>query len=258
MDNFSKNYLARLEPFGTNNGQAFTSNTDYFTESVFKDSPTYRLMGVKGTENTDIKTIDGRAISVERMGSLREVLFKPQSKGLGLGTYLTFDESTWLVFDVFSSQKVLVERCNRLLKWYDKNGVTHEIECIASAADLGSKSKQSRNEIEWNKFDVRLPLGQLFVFVELTKETSEIGLNDRFIFGKKVYEVTGTDDTSSVNRDGYGLLQLTIKLTTIRDEDDFENRIAHNFYKDTYTPAPSEVEFVEPKKEDRDEGGLIW
>lgn len=255
MSNHIDKYKARLNPFGTNIGQAFTSNTTNFMENAFTESPTYRRMGVSGTEYPDLLEIDGRAIEVERMGSLREVLFRPLSDGLNIGTYLTFDNETWLIFDRFGKSKALVAQCNRKLRWRDSKDILHEVECIASASDLGSKSKQSKNEIEWNKFDVRLPLGQLFVFVELTEQTSKIGLNDRFIFGRKVFEVTGLDDTTTVNRNGHGLLQLTIKVTTIREEDDFENGIAQNFYKEAVTPIVEESPVDEPIE---DEGGMIW
>lgn len=260
MKDYMDDYIEKLEPYGLDIGDGFTSNTDVFMESTFTASPTYRLMKVKGTEYEHIDTIDGRTIEVERMGSLREVLFRPLTEALNVGAYLEFDDDTWLIFDKFGKNKVSVARCNRTLKWYDKDGVFQEIDCIASASDLGSKSKQSRNEIEWNKFDVRLALGQLFVFVELTEETGMIGLNDRFVFGKKAYEVTGLDDTSAVNKNGHGLLQLTIKITTIREEDDFENGIANNVYKDSVVTIPSETEFIEPpKNNDEDEGGgLIW
>lgn len=249
MADYIDKYRRKItETNGKDMGEAYAKNTTYLMESTFHASPTYRVMKVGGTEYLDVDTIDGRVIEVERMGSLREVLFRPLSEGVNIGAYLEFDGDTWLAFDRFGQNKVLVERCNRSLKWYDRNNVYHEIDCIASATDLGSKSKQSKNELEWNKYDVRMPLGQLFVFVELTSETKLIGLNDRFIFGENVYEVTGRDDTTAVNRNGHGVLQLTIKLVPTRDGDDFENQIAENKY---ITTAPVE----EPVE---DEGGSIW
>lgn len=258
MSQHIEKYRARLTPFGENIGQAFQSNTDNFMETAFADSPTYRRMGVRGRQYPDITEIDGRVIEVERMGSLREILFRPSSEGLDVGTYVKFDDDIWIIFDRYGKSKALASKTNRKLKWKDKNNVYQEMECVASASDLGSKAKQSKNEIEWNKFDVRLPLGQLFVFVELTEETNQIGLNDRFLFGRKAYEVTGIDDTSTVNRDGFGLLQLTIKVTTIREEDDFENGIAQNFYKDEVVPVPVEAPTEQPIEEDTSEGGMIW
>jgi len=162
---------------GINEGDAYNNNTIAFIEATFHASPTFRLLGVKSTEKPTILEMDARVVEVERMGTLREVLFRPTSEGLNVGTYVIFDNETWLIFDRFGQNKALAEQCNRTLKWIDKNGIEQEIDCIASAMDLGSKAKQSRNEIEWNKFDVRLPLGQLFVFVELRDETKAIKLN---------------------------------------------------------------------------------
>lgn len=239
----------KLKRSGENVGDAYNNNTIAFIESTFEASPTYRVMGVSSTEKPDITEMDARVVEVERMGTLREILFRPTSEGLNVGAYVTFDNETWLIFDKFGQNKALAEACNRTLKWRDKDGEIHEIDCIASAMDLGSKAKQSRNEIEWNKFDVRLALGQLFVFVELTDVTKTIGLNQRFIFGSKVYEVVGIDDTTAVSRYDYGVLQLTVKVTTIRDEDNFDERIAFNVYEDVVT---------EPVQDETGEGGRIW
>lgn len=245
-------YRNRLNRNGKNVGDAYNNNTIALIESTFHASPTFRLMGVKSTEKPDVTEMDARVVEVERMGTLREVLFRPTSEGLNVGAYVTFDNETWLIFDKFGQNKALVEQCNRTLNWIDKDGIAHEIDCISSAMDLGSKAKQSRNEIEWNKFDVRLPLGQLFVFVELRDETKSIKLNQRFIFGSRVYEVTGMDDTTSVSKNGFGILQLTVKVTTIRDGDNFTTRFAENSYDDTSVTEPIEGD------NDTGEGGVIW
>lgn len=253
-------YKNRLNRNGADLGEAYANNTIAFIESTFHASPTFRVMGVKSFEKPDISEMDARVVEVERMGTLREVLLRPTSEGLNIGTYVTFDKHTWLIFDKFGENKLLVEQCNRKLKWYDKNGVLHSLDCIASSQDLGSKAKQSKNEIEWNKYDVRLPLGQLFVFVEFRPETDNIGLGQRFIFGGKVYEVTGIDDTTTVREVGddiYGVLQLTVKVTTIKEEDDFENRIAYNIYDDASTANPTE-DVIEEGGIGQGNGGLIW
>ena len=235
-------------------GRAFENNTNAFMNANFKASPTYRLMKVSGTEYGHIDTIEARVIEVERLGSLREVLFKPRSEGLNVGAYVEFDGDTWLVIDQFGSNKVLVQRCNRPLKWRSKNGEIVEQDAIASATDLGSKSKQSKDELEWNKYDVRLPLGQLFIFTELTDATKEIKLNHRFIFGSKVYEVTGIDDTTTVSRDGYGVVQFTVKIDIIRNGDDFENQIAEN----DYSTDMGYPDMVDEDDDGIDDGGAIW
>lgn len=229
-------YRRRLNRSGKDVGEVYKNNTIAFIEATFHKSPTFRVLEVISTEFPDIKKMDSRVVEVERMGSLREVIFKP-NESLGIGTYVKFDGDTWLLFDKYggtgsTSIKMLAQKCNRSLKWKDESGNIREIECVAGATDLGSKAKQSKNDIYWNKYDVRLPIGQLFVFVELNDTTKHIRLNQRFIFGGSVYEVSGIDDTTGVSRNGFGLMQFTIKLATKRTEDDFENGIAYNNYKE--------------------------
>lgn len=249
-------YRRRVARNGDNIGKAYASNTIAFKEATFHASPTFRVLEVKSSEFPNVKQMDARVVEVERMGTLREVLFRP-FQGLNIGTYVKFDGDTWLAFDKWGNsedQKLMVQKCNRTIKWKDRVGVIHEIECIASATPLGSKANQSKMDIEYNQYDVRLPTGQLYAFFEANAETRRIKINQRFIFGSNVYEVFGVDDTTTVDNNGFGIIQLTLKLSTKQDKDDFENRIAYNIYSDCSTETPNEI----PVGEEEDNGGRIW
>jgi hypothetical protein len=65
---------------GINEGDAYNNNTIAFIEATFHASPTFRLLGVKSTEKPTISEMDARVVEVERMGTLREVLFRPTAK----------------------------------------------------------------------------------------------------------------------------------------------------------------------------------
>lgn len=260
MSDYIDKYKKRMNRNGSDLGQAYNNNTISFIESTFHASPTFRKLSVKSFEKPHIKEMDARIVEMERMGTLREVLLRPSSEGLNEGTYIGFDNHTWLIFDKYGANKVIVSQCNRKLKWYDKQGVLHSLDCIASSQDLGSKAKQSKNEIEFNKFDVKLPTGQLFVFVELRPDTELIDLGYRFVFGRKVYEVIGIDDTTTVRESDtgtYGILQLTVKVTTIREEDDIEEKIAQNIHDDSSVVVPEEKIVTEGEITQGD-GGRIW
>lgn len=251
-------YRRRLNRNGNNIGEAYTNNTIAFIESTFHASPTFRVLEVNSAEFPEILEMDARVVEVERMGSLREVIFRPH-QGLNIGAYVKFDKESWLIVDKWGSEeslslKALVQRCNRTIRWKDKNGLLLESDCIASATPIGSKSNQGRNDIEWNKYDVRLPIGQLFVFVEKNNLTSQIKMNQRFIFGSNVYEVFGIDDNTLVDKNGFGIIQLTIKITTKQDGDDFVNRIALNKYAEDGTSTAT----ITTEKEDENKGGMIW
>lgn len=267
MSNHIDKYRRRLGRSGNDVGEVYNNNTIAFIESTFHSSPTFRRMTVNSFQFPEIKEIDARIVEVERMGSLREAILRP-SHYLDVGAYVNFDGEDYLVYDRHggtgaTNMKLTLARCNRTLKWVNSNGELREVFCVASATDLGSKAKQSKNEIEWNKYDVRLPIGQLFIFVEINDNTKNINLNNRFIFGRNVYEVTGIDDITGINSDGYGIIQLTIKITPKNGKDDFINGIAFNEYKEKV----EEEEVVEgfgimsttnTDTETGDKGGRLW
>lgn len=259
MANHHDKYKRRLHRNGKDVGEVYNNNTVAFINATFHASPTFRVLEVDSLQHPTIKEIDARITEIERMGTLREVNFRP-NEGLDMGAYVKFDEDTWIVYDKYggvgsTSIKVLVAKCNRTIKWIDADNITHEFNCISSATDLGSKAKQSKNEIEWNKYDVRLPLGQLFVFVTLNKATDKINLNQRFIFGRNVYEVTGIDDVTAVNKEGFGVIQLTVKITTVREQDDFTTNIAQNLYG---IDVPTTTMGIQTLKTEEDQGGKLW
>lgn len=250
-------YKNRLGRNGNNNGDVFMQNTISFIESTFADSPTYRLVQVDSSQFTDIKQMDVRVEFVETMGTLKDLLFKPY-EGLNIGTYVNFDNDTWLLFDQWGDRnqykyRARVTKCNRQLKWIDKDGVTQSIWCNASQTPLGAKSRQDRDNINYNTFDVDMPSGRLYVFAEKNTLTETVHMNQRFVFGNRVYEVVGVDDMTYVDKDGYGVMQFQFALTTIRDGDDFTNGIALNEYDTTIQP---EQKIVDPNNQGN--GGRIW
>lgn len=253
MSNFISRHRNKLLRHGYDVGNVYKNNTEYFVSENFSSSPTFKNALLSSRKYPNKTNIHIRSIGVERLGSLREVLFLPD-ESVELGAYLNFDEADWIVFDEYGtgiSPKVMVAKCNRVLKWLDKNGVSHNQLCVASSTDLGSKSKQGKSEIEWNKYDIKLPRNQLFIFTPLNDNTKEIKLNTRFIIGSRVYEVVGVDDTTSVSIDGFGIIQLTIRLTTTRENDDFDNGVAENLYgKD------DENNFIE--NDMNDGGDRLW
>lgn len=252
MSNYLNNYTKRLGASGNSIHESIMTNTHHYIQSKFKDSPTYRRAEFYHNKlNEEIRgQIDTRVLEIRRMGNIRNLLLRP-TESLDIGNILIFENAEWIVFDKYGSEtdsfKLTVGRINDKIKWKDADEVIHSVPCISGTSYLGSKSRQNRFDIEYNTYDVRLPTGQLYIFSELNKTTATLELNQRLIFGNKVYEITGIDNVTMVESDGYGVVQYTVKITTAREEDDFENEIAYNQYK------------VEDKtKEEEDGGGNSW
>lgn len=261
----------RLEAKGDNEGDSLKNSAFHFADKEFHSSPSYRRAKVTSTQFSEIEEIDIRVMSVERMGDIREVLFRPY-EGLDIGSYLEFDGETWLIYDRFGSRdsgkvKAMVERCTEELRW--RETPTSPVKthlCVASATQLGSKANQGKNLLEWNKFDVRLPLGQIFVFVESNEDTRNLKLSQRFILGSNAYEITGIDDVTSTGKQGYGFIQITMSVTIKRELDDLVNKVAHNTF-DTLEEQTDDTDSqtdgnrtasTEEEPDNDDGGGRLW
>lgn len=259
---FFDNYRKRVSHYGENTGDALNNNTITYVDTNFKNAPTYRLAKVY-KHGEVVRDLDIRVIEVERLGNLREIILRPNDD-LDSGTCIEFDDEYWLMYDKYGttgsiSIKMLAVKCNNTLKWKMSNGEIFEINCVASSTDIGSKAKQNKNEIIWNSYDVTLPAGQLFVSVEANEYTRTITLNDRFVFGRNAYQVTGIDDVTSIDKNGYGIIQFTIMVDTIRENDDIENRIAENIYKEDSKEQKDTWSLDEEEdKEEIDKGDLLW
>lgn len=259
MSDYFEKYKNRLRRYGDNIGESLTSNTTAFINATFNNSPTYRQAEAYAYDK-EMRLIDVRVIEVERLGTLREIILKPNDD-LDIGNILKFDGESWLLYDKYggtggsASVKMMAIKCNNVIKWKRKDGKVASYDCVASASDIGSKAKQSKNEIEWNKYDVTLPSGQLFVSCELNEDTKTIELNDRFIFGRNVYEVTGIDDVTSVDqKKNYGVVQFTIKIDIKRATDDFVNGIAEN----TYLRETDDNDDIIDDGNEGESGGELW
>ena len=228
-------YNKRIMRDGDNVGDALRENTHNFKNKKFKDSTTYRLSKVytnMGTDEESFDEVDIRVIEIDRQGALRNILFRPKEERK-VGNIIEFDDTLWLAYDIYGSTvddiKLRVSKVNDIMKWKDKSGKIHEIPCITSTSYLGSGSKSNDTGLTYNIFDVRLPIGKIFMFVELNKLTTEVELGQRFICGKKVYKVQHVDDISIVDSNYYGVLQITLALDLeYNEKDDFINGIAFN------------------------------
>ena len=249
-------YSERVNSHATNIRGRYERDTKNFILDNFDDSPTYREIEVHKYEES-IGTYGVRVNMIERMGNIRSILLKPD-EDLNIGNMTMFEDRTWLIFDKFGHKengvKLTAMRTNYNLQWIDRDGVLNAKRCYASSSDIGSKSKQSRANIEYNKYDVRLPFGQLYIFIETTDATEKIDLNQRFIINNIAYEVIGVDNTTHVEDHRivdeetgkeefpkYGIIQYTVKRVTKHPKDDFELGIAYNDYLekdiDDYLPS---------------------
>lgn len=229
---------------------AYIDNTANYVNTTFNNSPSHKKVRVfiKGEEPREE---DAHILDIGRMGNIRECIFRP-FVDIPLGTYLEFSDIKWLSFDRYDNHitpKHTVAQCNRKLK-FKKYGKVYEVDVFATATDIGSKSKQSRNEVDWNKYDVRMPIGQMFLYMQTNEISELIQIDDRFIVSGRAWKVSGFDNVTLTDREGVGVTFITLKNELLREGDDLENGIASSGIMDN--------EGNDLKEDEVEEGELLW
>lgn len=263
MPSVFEDYTARVTSRGSTTRDRYENDTENFVNANFSDAPTYRVIDVYA-EYESLGKFEVRVNMIERMGNIRNILLRPNFN-LNVGNMAKFEDRTWIFYDKYghidSGIKLTAMRTNHALQWKDADNICHMVRCYASSSDIGSKSKQNRATIEYNKYDVKLPYGQLYVFIESNKDTRNIDLNHRFLINDIPYEVIGVDNTTQIE-DGYGVIQFTVKRTTLHFNDDLELGIAYNSYNSSEqnivtVSERKALEEVNVEHEKRG-GGMIW
>lgn len=217
MANFDK-YRRKVELNGGSISESYEASTVSAINNSFADSPNYYVVQIDG-EDTEVRFTHNDSDS--NKGTL---LFRPYTQK-PIGAIVDYDGFKWLVFEFFDKKIMtssIIQRCNTVLKWKDKDSIVHELTCFASTM------KYIRFGIMPNRYDVDLMDGGLFVFVQNNAEAKQIKPSQRFILGSQVYEIVGIDDLSFRDKNGGGMIQFTTKLSTLNSKDDFVNQIADN------------------------------
>jgi hypothetical protein len=213
---FFDDYQKRMQATGTNEADAYEKATANIIEGRFKNSPSYKLAKINGID-TDIRFISGRDYKNATMH------LRPNTT-TNVGDMITIGAETWMVFDFINREtfpQADIQLCNEVIRWKDRDASIREYKTVAAA------SRYIKYDIRQNRYDVELLQGGMFIYVVQDAITSTIRASQRFIFGKQVYEISGIDDLTFVNK-GVGLLQFTTRLSTIKNADDFVNKIADN------------------------------
>lgn len=214
---FSDNYRRRVATYGNNESEAIQNSTFETVNNSFTNAPNYRVVQVDG-QDFDVRILDGKTDGDKKL------LLRPQSK-IPVGSYVEYDNKFWLVFDLngeLFSPKATIESCNEIMKWKDASGVIHEYNTLATA------TRNTKFDIVSDKMQVEMLQAGIYAYIPYNEFTKTIRASMRFIFGNSVYEITGVDDLTMVDVNRVGLMQLSCRVTTSTEGDDFTTRIANN------------------------------
>lgn len=144
------------------------------------------------------------------------------STPVSCGEFLVISE----IEDLQSYKKSLVMTINNMLKFYDSEGILHQIPCVIYS--------DSYYDLESNKY-IEIQKNQLTVLCQLNEESSLIKWSDlssdvkstRFIINGIPYSTIALNPHRyTIN--GVGCLLVNLKVDQIKESDDLINNIADN------------------------------
>lgn len=202
---------------GSKESDAILNSTFELVNREFSNSPTFNVVKVNGIE-TDARILDGKT------GLIKSMLLRPKAL-VNVGDYVEYNSMLWLVFDFNGetiSPKATLQACNEIMKWKDVNGNIVQYPTLATA------TRNTKFDITSDKMQVEMLQAGIYAYLPYNEVTKEIRTSQRFIFGDRVYEISGTDDLTMLDVNRVGIIQFSCKITTISDKDDFVARIADN------------------------------
>lgn len=173
-----------------------------------------------------IHAID-KSTGMKQGDDFRELIFRDLSVTVELGTCWFFDNNYWLAINLDeynrTSKNIFVRRCNNTLRWYDpEDGHLIEVPCILEY-DAISPSPQVDN-------DVITPNNKISIICQGNATTAQIQENQRFLFGKRPFKVTGYNNYMWLDekRKNPSILYMDAYLDEISPYDDLNSGVAYN------------------------------
>lgn len=211
-----------------NHMQALIDSEWYNTTTLFtikKEDP-FGSLQFDDIEAHVIHAID-KSTGMKQGDDFRELIFRDLDTTTELGTCWYFDDNYWLAINLDeynrTSKNIFVRRCNNALRWYDDiDGHLIEIPCIIEY-DATSPSPQVDN-------DIITPNNKLTIICQGNATTGTIKVNQRFMFGKRPFKVTGYNNYMWVDnkRKDSSIIYMDAYLDEISPYDDLIHNIAYN------------------------------
>lgn len=206
-----------------------------FVDEEFENASDYYVVK-KQNELKEMVDIGVRLVSLKNLTSSTmisddyfKMIFKRYDDVTYLGDIYYFNGYWWIVTDTnienSSSNSCLVQRCADYLRFYDSEGVYHELPSVVQNGSFYDLKKDTH---------VIIPDNQLRVLVKYNEESKLVKWADvdssddkftRFILEGYAYRVVSIDRHSFV-RLGVGYLDVRLQADQISPNDDLINNIA--------------------------------
>ena len=219
----------------TNVGEVNISDDTKFVQCIINDF-----------SKNDQKTLD------------EKVLYVRHDESVGIGSYVEFDNFIWLVIfkehraaDVYKS--FIMRKCNQILKYKYEN----EIYDIPSVVKNLTQYSDGLQDIVYTS----TPDARRNIMYSQNYITSNIKLGHRFMLNNKgAYRVTHIQDFEYKNDYNLenGITTCIAVHTSLRDDDDTENNLAHNETTSSVDVKEDTLLIGSSKTYDTGDDSYIW
>lgn len=219
-------YKASLEMFTSAKQSIIDDNQENINE-LLDASSTYERVEEQQTVGTNnYEEIECRLNSLidpktgKSFGDeYRKIIFNNYGHTKWLGQMYRFGGYDWLTTNtntiINASASSVLRRCNNVLKWYDENGILHNVPCVFER-DISSENMKDGSS------GVPQIWSTAKVMVQRNPETNSIKLNTRFIFDGFAFQLQQINNHISQT-----YMELYYFETQTQDSDDIKNNIAN-------------------------------
>lgn len=196
----------------TDSSQALVNASIRQVESMFTNSPLYRVISLNGLDK-------GVRLSFEKDGE-HQILLMPQEP-IKKGDIAEIDGNKWLVVETVQDivyPKGKIKYCNQSFKWTDSVGIPYDYPAVVTGKTY---------DLDKDDNYVNLAEGEAIALVPYNPDTKTIKPSNRFMLGDNAYEVKGVDNLTHVVNDS-GYLLITLELTSNASLDDTNTDVADN------------------------------
>lgn len=222
------NYQSRVLKGATTSKERITNDLEQTFEKYLNQSPTCIEVPISiPNQFPDLTKLNKELVSINDISnndkkSLDEKkLLTRNSLNIGLGCYLYYDNSWWLVIfkeskTINSYQKYIIRRCNQIIK-YKYSGKVYDIPVSILNMTLYADGLQS------NVYTTRQD-AKRDVWYGSNEITNSIDIKTRLMLTRKtVFEVTHVNDFEYP-----GLIKVLVNQVESFDTDDNDNNVAWN------------------------------
>jgi len=219
----------------TNASDMWKDEFQALADVEFENSPDYYIIQ-KQDSNGIYQDLGVRLVAPYQIGAsstlkddFKVIIHKRFDTVLNLGDMYSFGGNFHLTIDTgrnkSSSASCQVWRCGDFCRWFDDNGIYHNVPAVVTKVGIYDLNEDSYTMLPDNQLKILVPYTEETKLIKWADVNSADSKYTRFILQQYAYRVTSIDRHSYV-RNNVGYIELRLQSDQLREADDLINNIA--------------------------------